>query len=174
MQADSENIIAAIQSVDAFSLPLPQGLVQWPGFLLAWVADMAGETYARSLAPLRIKPHHLGILTLLESEGPLVQARIGDRLTIVKPVIVGLLNELEALRFVERRPHPTDRRAFEIHLLDAGRQCIREAEGISQAVTASFFRDLTHEEQQTLYQLLRRLASSNSRTQAAFTPEKKP
>jgi MarR family transcriptional regulator, lower aerobic nicotinate degradation pathway regulator len=140
--------------------------------MLAWVAHLAGEVYAQGLAPLGIKPQHLGILTLLESEGPMVQARLSDRLTIVKPVVVGLINELEARRFVERRPHPTDRRAFEIHLLDQGRQCIRDAEAVSRAATASFFGALSPEEQQTLYQLLSQLASSNSGRTASSSTEK--
>lgn len=140
---------------------LPESLLQWPGFLLAWVAEMAGDGYARALAPLGIKPQHLGILTLLASEGAMVQARIGDRLTIVKPVIVGLINELEARRFVERRPHPTDRRSFEIHLLPLGRQCIQDAEAASKAVTATFFSTLTRDELKLFNQFLRRLAESN-------------
>lgn len=147
----------------------PDSLGKWPGFLLAWVAELAGGVYARELTPLGIKPQHLGILTLLESEGPVVQARLSDRLPIVKPVIVGLINELEARGLVERRPHPTDQRAFEIHLLDKGQQCIDAAEKISQAVTTNFFSDLTDEEQQTFYHLLWRLANSNSRTDATVT-----
>ena len=169
MTQDAKNSnFSPLQSADPALTLLPEALVKWPGFLLAWVSDLAREVYARELAPLGIKSHHLGILTLLESDGPMVQARLGDRLTIVKPMIVSLINELEARSFVERRPHPTDRRAFEIHLLAQGRQCIRDADVISRAVTANFFGDLTSDEQQLLYQFLWRLARSNNRKHGTF------
>ncbi len=140
---------------------LPATLTKWPGFLLAWVADIGGQLYARSLRSIGVKSQHLGILTLLESDGPMVQARIGDRLSIVKPAIVGLLNEMEALGLVARRAHPTDRRAFEVHLLDAGRERLRSAEAISAAVTDDFFAALAPEERQLFHQFLSRLAVSN-------------
>ncbi len=141
---------------------LPTALTKWPGFALAWVADLGGRHYARSLRSLGVKPQHLGILTLLASEGPLVQARIGDRLSIVKPAIVGLLNEMEALGLVERRAHPTDRRAFEVHLCDLGRQRLGEAEAVNRAVTEEFFGALNAEERDLLHRLLLRLAASNA------------
>ena len=150
---------------------LPESLVRWPGFLLAWVAALAGEAYAQRLAPLGIKAQHLGILTLLASEGPLVQARIGDRLTIVKPLVVGLVNELEARGFVERRPHPTDRRAYEVYLLPAGEECMHAAEAISRSATAAFFGALSPDEQATLYQFLWRLAQSNSQPPSSTTEQ---
>jgi DNA-binding MarR family transcriptional regulator len=62
---------------------------------------------------------------------------------------------------VARRAHPTDRRAFEVHLLDAGRDRLRSAEAISEAATGEFFAALTPEERQLFHQLLLRLAVSN-------------
>lgn len=142
--------------------PLPEDLTGWPGFTLAWAADEAGRLYAGMLATLGIKPQHLGVLTLLEAEGPMVQARIGDRLSIVKPAVVGLLNELEAMNLVERRPHPTDRRAFEVHLLEAGKQRVREAEDVSRRATEVFFAELEPEELRALHEMLTRLAGASA------------
>ncbi len=98
--------------------------MRWTGFMLAWIADLGGQEYAQALATIGIQPQHLAILTLLEAEGPLVQARIGERLSLVKHTIVTLLNELEAWGLAERRPHPTDKRAFLIHITSDGQQRI--------------------------------------------------
>lgn len=141
--------------------PLPAALVRSTGFMLAVVADAATRDYSAALQKIGISPHHLGILTLLQAEGPLVQARLGDRLQIVKPAIVGLVNELERMGLVERRTHPTDGRAFEVHLLEQGRRRIEEAASVSKTATAAFFGVLTRAEQKTFWSLLSRLASTH-------------
>ncbi|MDP4511385.1 MarR family transcriptional regulator [Nonomuraea sp. G32] len=64
------------------------------------------------------------MLTQLQN-GPLVQARLSERLSVFKPVVVTLVNELEAMGLAERRPHPRDRRAVQVHLLPAGVQARR-------------------------------------------------
>jgi DNA-binding MarR family transcriptional regulator len=141
------------------SAALPIELTASTGFMLAVVADAATRDYGAALQRVGIAPHHLGILTLLQSEGPLVQARIGDRLQIVKPTIVGLVNDLERMGLVERRAHPRDGRAFEVHLLEAGRRRVLEASAVSKAATAAFFGVLQRDEQRTFHELLSRLAS---------------
>ena len=148
------------QSVTS-TAPLPAALSRSTGFLLAAVADAATRDYSAALQKIGILPHHLGILALLQGEGPLVQARLGDRLQIVKPAIVGLVNDLERMGLVERRTHPTDGRAFEIHLLERGRRRIEEAASISETATAAFFGPLSRAEQKTFHSLLSRLASTH-------------
>jgi DNA-binding MarR family transcriptional regulator len=141
--------------------PLPEALTRSTGFLLAVVADAATRDYSVALEQIALAPQHLGILTLIQAEGPLVQARLGDRLQIVKPAIVGLVNDLERMGLVERRAHPTDGRAFEVHLLEAGQRRIEAAAKVSEAATAAFFRPLRRTEQKTLHELLSRLATAH-------------
>jgi DNA-binding MarR family transcriptional regulator len=105
-----------------------------------------------------LKAQHLGVLVLLE-DGPLMQARLSERLQVFKPVMVTLVNELEAMGLVERRPHPRDKRAVEVHLLPAGVRRIREAERVSERASEEFFSTLTPHERQTFHDLLAKLAS---------------
>jgi MarR family transcriptional regulator, lower aerobic nicotinate degradation pathway regulator len=148
---------------------LPSSLTQSPGFMLAWVADIATSEYEQALATL----HILGILSLLERQGAMVQARLGDLLRIAKPVIVELLNDLEAMKLLERRAHPSDGRAFEIHLLEAGVKRIEQAKAISEAATSRFFTGLSPTERQLFHDMLSRLASDHQtrRMTAARTEE---
>lgn len=141
----------------------PTSLSRWTGFLLAWVAANGGEHYERALAEVGLKPHHLGVLVLLQ-DGPLVQARLSDRLGVFKPVMVALVNDLEAMGLVERQPHPRDRRATEVHLLPAGVARIREAERVSERASDEFFAALTPTERQTFHRLLAKLAAGAGRS----------
>jgi MarR family transcriptional regulator, lower aerobic nicotinate degradation pathway regulator len=151
------------QPLEQTSSSPPDSLIQSPGFMLAWVADIATRDYTQALATIGIKPQHLGILTLLAGEGPMVQARLGDRLRIVKPAIVGLVNELEDMHLIERRTHPSDGRAFEVHLLKAGLECIEQAKSVSESATAAFFADLNPNEQRSFHEALSKLASAHMR-----------
>lgn len=143
-------------------VPMPECLSRWTGFVLCWVANLGGQFYETSLAPLQLRPGQLAILTLLESEGAIVQARLGERLRIDKATMVGLLNDLERQKLVERRPCAHDRRAFEIHLLELGRQRIQAAEQVSIAAAKQFFGMLSAAEQQTLHHLLVQLATGSA------------
>jgi DNA-binding MarR family transcriptional regulator len=74
------------------------------------------------------KPSHSAVFAQISPEG----SRLTDlaRGANVSPQAMGeLVDELEELGYVERRPDPTDRRAKLIVLTDRGRDCI--AAGIS-------------------------------------------
>jgi MarR family transcriptional regulator, lower aerobic nicotinate degradation pathway regulator len=143
-------------------VPMPECLSRWTGFVLCWVSNLGSQFFEATLAPLHLRPGQLGILSLLESEGAMVQARLSERLRIDKATMVSLLNDLQQQGLIERRPHLTDRRAFEIHLLESGRQRIQQAEQVGEIASQRFFGVLSPEEQQTLHHLLVRLATSSA------------
>jgi MarR family transcriptional regulator, lower aerobic nicotinate degradation pathway regulator len=137
----------------------PPVLARWTGFLLAWVAASGGEHYGRALASVGLTAQQLGVLVLLR-DGPMVQARLSERLNVFKPVMVTLVNELEAMGLVARRAHPRDRRAVHVHLLPAGTRRIREAERVSERASDEFFAPLTARQRQTFHHLLAKLAGA--------------
>lgn len=141
---------------------MPACLSRWTGFVLHWVAGLGSQYYASAMGPLGLRPNDVAILELLDSEGPLVQARLGKRLRIDKASMVGLLNGLERQGLIERRPHPTDGRTFEVHILASGRECLQQAHRASLGATEQFFEALTSEERRTLHELLTRLATTNA------------
>jgi Transcriptional regulators len=143
--------------------PMPRALSDYTGFVLHWTAELSRQMFEAALAPLGLRPFQIGILHLILSEGPMVQARLSDLLLIDKATMVGILNEMEGRGLIERRPHPTDRRAFEIHPTDTGRACLAEAQATLADAKESFFEPLDPEERQMLHELLRRLATSNAK-----------
>jgi DNA-binding MarR family transcriptional regulator len=84
------------------------------------------------------KPSHSAVFAQIKTEG----SRLTDlaRGANITPQAMGeLVDELEGLGYVERRPDPTDRRAKLIVLTDRGRACIAAGistiNGIEQRIT---------------------------------------
>lgn len=141
--------------------PLPLSLARWTGHALYWATDLAGRLYAAAMADIGLAPPHVAVLQILADEGPMNQNRLARRTRVDKAPLVGHLNALQAQGLVERRAHPTDRRAFEVHLTPAGHAKLAEAERVNADVTDRFFAPLAPDERRTLHDLLTRLASSS-------------
>jgi MarR family transcriptional regulator, lower aerobic nicotinate degradation pathway regulator len=147
---------------------LPDLLTGNPAFLLSWVARSAERRFHRTVEEHGLTPHQLGVLSALRG-GPLVQSRISERLDIFKPAMVAIVNQLEAKGLVERRPHPSDRRALEVHLLPA-------ADGLLDAVDADLadladelFAPLSADERAVMHAALRRIAAAQAGASASTT-----
>ncbi|GGR20220.1 hypothetical protein GCM10008957_35800 [Deinococcus ruber] len=137
---------------------MPAGADRWTGYALAWVTSLAGQQYAEGMAKLGLQASHAAILQMLHEAGPMNQNRLAERTRIDKAPLVGLLNTLEQLTLVERRPHPSDRRAFEVHLTPQGAAKLSDIEQMNAQVTETFFEPLSSAEQRVLHDLLTRLA----------------
>ncbi len=127
------------------------------GFLLAWTAAASEREYADALSSVGLTPVQAGVLEILHGS-PQKQARLSEQLRVFQPVMVSVINTLENESLVERRPHPTDRRAVEVHLLPAGREKLRLAQRLGQEATDSFFSPISLAERATLHSILARLA----------------
>ncbi len=77
-------------------------------------------------AEIDIKYPHTEILKLLEEEGTLQVAQIGERLMIAKAQMTHLLDRLVEYGLVDREINAADRRTINISLTEKGRQFIRE------------------------------------------------
>ena len=75
-----------------------------------------------------IKFTHFEILRLLDREGTLHVARIGEQLAIAKAQMTHLIDHLVNIGLVEREPDASDRRTFNISLTAAGRRLIHDHE----------------------------------------------
>jgi len=140
--------------------PLPDALTRITGFMLYWVTGSAGQFYAQAVATVGLEPQQVATLQLLTMEGPMVQARLAERLRINKATMVGILNGLEAQSLVERRSYRGDKRALEVHPTQAGREKAEEVEQVNREADLIFFAPLSDEERKTFHALLSKLATS--------------
>lgn len=131
------------------------------GFLLSWVAEASQQHYEAALKTLNLTPHHVGVLELVQLQQPVVQSRISEQLNIFKPVMVTLINELENKGYVQRQPHPSDKRAVQIHMLKKGNQCLLKIRQTSQQASQQFFVGLSATEQKTFHEMLLKIANTN-------------
>jgi DNA-binding MarR family transcriptional regulator len=108
------------------------------------------------LAPLGLRPRHLVALTVLRDGDGISQQALASTLEMDGTNIVGLLNDLEAARLVERRRSPEDRRRHVVQLTATGAKRLNEAECALAAAENEVLAALEPTERETLYGLLRR------------------
>jgi DNA-binding MarR family transcriptional regulator len=126
-------------------------------FLVSRLGFEVGSQLAEGLAPLGIEPRHFGLLrTLAINEGQ-SQRAIGEALNIHPNRMVALVDDLERLRLVQRRPHPTDRRAYALVLTPKGRRTLQKAFEIAIDIENTLSADLTAAERAELLALLGKL-----------------
>lgn len=122
------------------------------------VEDLIRTNNAAVLQPLHLTHarHEALAILFFSRDGQMKLSELGQRLLLHPTSITSTVDSLEKLGYVERTPHPTDRRATMATITAAGRQAIIE--------TSSVMRDndywldaLTQEEAEQLFVLLRKI-----------------
>ncbi|MEV7987436.1 MarR family transcriptional regulator [Micromonospora sp. NPDC085948] len=127
-------------------------------FLLSQLGFHVAQTFTARLAPLGIAPNHFGLLMRLERSEGNTQQQLADALGIHRKVMVGLLDDLEQRDLVERRRHPSDRRAHAIHLTEAARELLPHARRVADQHEGEILTPLDASERARLITVLQRLA----------------
>jgi len=73
------------------------------------------------------------LLHLAHSEGPLRMSDIAERLVLSRGGTTKVIDRLEAIGLVERKPDPSDRRAMTVTITDAGTAKLDESRGVVDA-----------------------------------------
>jgi MarR family transcriptional regulator, lower aerobic nicotinate degradation pathway regulator len=142
---------------------LPESLTKWPGYLLDFIAEHTRARFERTLASQHIQSKHASVLLVIDAEGPMSQRDLGSRLQIDKSPMVGLLDDLERLRYAERKRGRSDRRVQTVHLTERGRAALEAARAAADAENALTFGVLDEDEQAQLHELLLRVAEDVAR-----------
>ena len=133
-------------------------LTERPGFLLSQIGFHCADLFAARLAPLGLQPRHFGLLTHLAAIDGQSQQQLADRMAIHRNAMVGLLDDLQAHGLVERRRHPSDRRAHAVHLTPTARSLLAQATTAADAHDEQILAPLDAGERRQLVRLLQRLA----------------
>src|SRR3984893_17017462 len=107
------------------------------------------RTYA-ALAPLGLRSRHLVALTVLREGGGSTQQALSTTLQIDRTNLVGLLNELEADKLIERRRSISDRRRHIVEITAAGTDLLAQVEVALAAVEDEVLGGLDDEQRETL------------------------
>src|SRR4030081_1558614 len=102
------------------SLPVVNQPVHRTAALLNHLARRMRLRTEAVLAPLGLRPRHLVALTVLRHLSGSTQQSLATTLAMDGTNIVGLLNELEADKLIDRHPSPETRRLNVVELTEAG------------------------------------------------------
>jgi len=137
---------------DHLSLPTQLGM------LLRVAHARAARAANEGLRPLGLEGRHLGVLLMLEREGPLSQTRLGEHLGADKSAMGRTVDDLERTGAAVRRADPADRRARQVSLTPDGERLVAEAKQVAARTAEGIFRQLNESEQIVLRDLLARVA----------------
>jgi DNA-binding MarR family transcriptional regulator len=127
-------------------------------FLLSQVGAHASARFGERIEPLGLKPAHSGVLSAIDESDGLSQQALGEKLGLFPSRLVGVLDELEQRKLVERRDSPADRRSYALYLTRAGRETLAEINRIGHEHQDALCAALSESERAQLAGLLRRIA----------------
>jgi DNA-binding MarR family transcriptional regulator len=137
---------------------LPDVLTRYPGFLLSRMGMVAQKHFSARLETIGLTPRMWGALNVLEGAGPTTQHGLCKSTGMDPSSMVATIDELERQGLVERRAHPTDRRAHALHVTDTGRETLTRGRKIALAAQDELLAPLSAEEREQLRSLLLTLA----------------
>jgi DNA-binding MarR family transcriptional regulator len=141
------------------ALPVVNQPTHRSGALLDYFARRMRVRTEAVLAPMGLRPRHLVALTVLRVRGDSTQQALATTLAMDGTNIVGLLNELEADKLIERRRSPDDRRRHLVELTEAGAKRLAKAESALAEVEQEVLGALDATQRETLYNLLQLAAA---------------
>ena len=100
------------------------------------------------------------MLNVLDAEGAITQHALGKLVGIDPSSMVSTIDELEAKGLVERRPHPTDRRAHALYITELGRRTLAQGRKLARTAQEELLAPLNAEEREQLHSMLLRLAEA--------------
>jgi DNA-binding MarR family transcriptional regulator len=147
--------------LSALTVPAPPALAGRLGFLITRAHHRFHERADQVLEPVGIEIRHFGALKALAGGVP-SQRELADRLGVSTPVVVEMVDALEARGLVERRRDPADRRNNALIVTAAGRATVASATAELEAATAELTAPIGAAGERELNALLRRLLSVRS------------
>jgi DNA-binding MarR family transcriptional regulator len=139
---------------------LHPALVRNTGYLISRLGFYASRQFAERLETVGLTPRMWGAMNMLDHEGDVSQQQLGRAIGMDPSSVVSTIDELEAHGWVERRRHPTDRRAYALHITEAGREVLTRARRLAAGAQNDLLAPLDDAERAQLHDLLLRLVAA--------------
>jgi DNA-binding MarR family transcriptional regulator len=149
------NVIAPIRPLRP---RFPAELVKSTTFLLKRLGFTAKDSAMEAYERTGLSPYHHAVLVVLDEGSRDTQGSIADALGYDRGQLVGLLDELEEQRLVERRRDTKDRRRHTVRLTAEGKRALAKLRTLSGKLENEFLAPLDERERRQLHALLLRLA----------------
>jgi DNA-binding MarR family transcriptional regulator len=145
-----------VELLHALVAPPESAMSRRLGFLITQAHHRFRGRADEILRPLGIEVRHFGALTAL-ADGVPSQRELADRLRVSGPVVVEMVDALEARGMVERRRDPADRRSNALVVTDSGREALVVAGGKLEDATRELVAPIGASGDAELRALLRKL-----------------
>jgi DNA-binding MarR family transcriptional regulator len=130
------------------------------GFMLSTVGYAISRRFHRALEPLELHPREFVVLRAVKASEGQSQQTLAERLHIPPSRMVGIVDELESRRLVERRPDPSDRRLRTLYLTRRGQTLLDDAFSLAVQHERAISDALSAKERAQLLELLNRIAAT--------------
>lgn len=115
------------------------------------------ENIGKDIENHKISAENFITLELLFNKGPHPVQKISEKLSIPSGSITYVVNKLEQKGLVERKPNPTDRRTFDVHLTEEGRALFAELFPKHVETISQNFAFISKQEKEQLIELLKKI-----------------
>ncbi|MBP1857634.1 MarR family winged helix-turn-helix transcriptional regulator [Rhizobium herbae] len=132
-----------------------------------YLASLLAKSFSRALQErgqkLGFAPGQFPVLLELWSEEGLTQKQLLDRLDIEQATMANTLARMERDGLIDRKKHPTDKRAQQIFLTAKAREMEAEAKEAALAADQSLFSGFRHFERELLLEYMRMAIANSAR-----------
>jgi DNA-binding MarR family transcriptional regulator len=132
------------------------------GFLISQLGFFSSKGFMDALAPIGLDPREFLLMRFVAADEGQSQQALAERLAIPASRMVALVDRLEEVGFVERRPDKDDRRVRRLHLTRKGRGVLERAGKIAIDYETRLCAGINREEREQLIDLLQKLQASQT------------
>jgi len=137
-------------------------LTDHTGYLLRVAYDHVHRAKVEGM-PEGVHPRYYSLLVALLETGPISQQSLAEQMRINRTLLVGIVDALERLGWVERRRDAGDRRSYRLHVTPAGETAVAELGPHVQDASRAIAARLTAGERKRLNELLREQITAEDR-----------
>lgn len=142
--------------------PIKELLWARPGFLVRRLHQIHVAMFFEECKAQSITPVQNAILTSLSVRPGLDQTSLGQEVGLDRTTTADVLKRMEERGLVERRPHPTDRRARQVHLTLEGQKVFDSLRGDVARAQERILEPLQPAERAMFMHLLNILVEANN------------
>jgi DNA-binding MarR family transcriptional regulator len=124
------------------------------GFLLAKAHQRGWALFSEEISRYELTPPQFSVLAFLWQQDGLTQTELSEKAQIDRTTLGGLIDRLEKIGMVQRRAHPSDRRAHLVYLTEKGSSQSSELSALATKVLDRFVGSLSRKDQQDLVRML--------------------
>jgi DNA-binding MarR family transcriptional regulator len=127
------------------------------GFLISQLGFFSSRRFTQALEPLGLGPRDFLLMRFVAAADGQSQQTLAEQLGVPASRMVALVDHLEEMGLVERRPDPEDRRVRRLFITRKGRSVLEKAGKIAIDYETQLCAGINREEREQLIDLLQRL-----------------